>query len=436
MKKRYFILSALFLFNPIVSVFDILPDFIGYFLLMKAFTDASYVFDNADETHQAFKKMGILSLFKLLSMIILPFTDATMALVFSFTFAILEAMYGIGAFQRLFDTTSFICLRCGEERFVSKSERLKRFTTGFFITRILCSTVPDLFTLFLSDPAMAWKARFRILAFIFTVSISLIVGLIWLAKFTSFFKKSLTKEVDDKIRADFKEEMKDRQGVFFSKDFIFAIGILIASMLFAIDFSIDNLDLLFDIALAPLLVIAFAFLAKKSYIRIQRPEKLLITVACAHFIVSILNMIFTNRYFKSHLSTSALYLSEARTDFLPIRILTIIESLAFFAIVFTTLSLVMKYSVQRIKENPKFFSEYSVEGYLKEFSRVSRKKCILSIVFAGAYASTSGVYPLLLPRLEAFVVINMLVGLLFFVSFISAMSYISDEVFKRILKYS
>ena len=168
MKKRYFILSALFLFNPIVSVFDVLPDFIGYFLLMKAFTDASYVFDNADETHQAFKKMGILSLFKLLSMIILPFTDATMALVFSFTFAILEAMYGIGAFQRLFDTTSFICLRCGEERFVSKSESLKRFTTGFFITRILCSTVPDLFTLFLSDPAMAWKARFRILAFIFT----------------------------------------------------------------------------------------------------------------------------------------------------------------------------------------------------------------------------------------------------------------------------
>ena len=94
MKRRYFILAAIFLFNPVISVFDILPDFIGYLLLMKAFSNASYVYDNADETRYAFKAMAVVSIFKLVSLVILPFTDATMALVFSFSFAIIEVLFG------------------------------------------------------------------------------------------------------------------------------------------------------------------------------------------------------------------------------------------------------------------------------------------------------------------------------------------------------
>ncbi|MBR2296809.1 MAG: hypothetical protein IKA43_05330, partial [Clostridia bacterium] len=85
MKRRYFIIAVIFLFNPIVSVFDIFPDFIGYLLLMKAFSNASYVYDKADETKYAFRTMAIVSIFKIVSLIILPFTDATMALVFSFS---------------------------------------------------------------------------------------------------------------------------------------------------------------------------------------------------------------------------------------------------------------------------------------------------------------------------------------------------------------
>ena len=92
MKKRYFIWAAIFLFNPVVSVFDVFPDFIGYLLLMRAFSEASYVYDNAGETKEAFRQMALITLFKFISMIIVPFTDATMALVFSFSFSVIEVV--------------------------------------------------------------------------------------------------------------------------------------------------------------------------------------------------------------------------------------------------------------------------------------------------------------------------------------------------------
>lgn len=436
MKKRYFVLSALFLFNPLVSIFDIFPDFIGYFLLMKAFSDASYVYDNASETHDALKKMGIISVIKVVCLIILPNTDATMALVFSFTFAILEVMYGIGAFQKLFDTTSFICLRCDEDRFVAKSEGLKKFTIGFFITRIVCATVPDLFTLFLSDPQNAWKARFRTLAFVFAVALALIVGIIWFVRFVSFFKKTLTDDVNSKIKSAFVEEMKDRQTVFFSKDFIFAIGILLISMIFAIDFSVDNVDLLFDFILAPLVLIAYKFLSKKGHIGKGKWEKLLVISSVLHFVVSVANVVFNARFFKIHISTSTLRAESARADYLPVRILTAVESIAFVVIAILILHLIRKYATERIKENPRFFSEYSIDGFLNDFSKITLNKVKLSSVLAIVYAVSSIAYTIVVPYRESYVVFNTFVAILFYISFIHTLSYISDEIFKKILKYS
>ena len=436
MKKRYFVLAAFFLFNPLVSILDIFPDFVGYLLLMKAFSDASYVYDNAYETQDAMKKMGIISIFKIVCLIILPNTDATMALVFSFTFAILEIMYGIGAFQKLFDTTSFICMRCDEERFVAKSEKLKKFTIFFFITRVVCATVPDLFTLFLSDPSNAWKVRFRTLAFIVMAGIAFVVGIIWFARFVSFYKKALTDDVNRKINGAFVEEMKDRQTVFFSKDFIFAIKILICAMIFAIDFSVDNVDLLFDFLLAPLVLIFIRFLSKKEHIKIGGLERVVILSSIVHFLISVANVVLYARFFNIHFSTSALRGASAKNDFLPIRILTAFESVIFVLIVVSLLYLLKKNSLQRIKENPRFFSEYNVDGFLNSFSKNVKSKCKLVSVLAGFYAISSFVYTIVVPYRESYVVFNMLVGISFYVAFIHTVSYISDEIFKKILKYS
>ena len=112
MKKKYFVLAALFLFNPIVSIFDILPDFIGYYFLLKAFTPVSYIFDNASDLHSSLKRMMIVGVAKFFSVILLFLTDATMALVLSFTmFATTIQVFGYPALQTAAEVIGICGLR-------------------------------------------------------------------------------------------------------------------------------------------------------------------------------------------------------------------------------------------------------------------------------------------------------------------------------------
>ena len=436
MKKRYFIWAAIFLFNPVVSVFDLLPDFIGYFLIMRAFSEASYVYDNAVETKDAFKQMALISVFKFISMIIVPFTDATMALVFSFSFSVIEVIFGIGAYQRLFDSVSFICMRCGEDRYVSKSEKLKKFTVFFFLARTLCSTVPDFCALFLSNPQKEWMYTFRSTFFVIFTAFATIIGLVWLVRTIHFFKSTLTDAVKEKINLDFTEEMKDRQSVFFSKDFMFSIGIMSIAMLFNIDFYIDGIEFLPDILLAPLFATGLFFLIKRGYITIQKHEKLLISALCVHFVSSILNTIFTMTFDKNYYIDTVFRNPEAELAYTPVIIATVFEALSFAAIAILGLYLINKYAVQRIYENPRFFSEYSVEGYVKEYTEITKKRFIFAMILALISAHLSIMYVFLRASNEEFVVVNILWAIIFFMTYNYSMSYAKDEVFRRIYKYS
>ena len=436
MKKRHFILASIFLFNPIISVFDIFPDVIGYFLIMKAFSKASYVYDNADETRQLFKTMSLISIFKLICLIILPFTDATMALVFSFTFAIIEFIFGISAFRHMFDTVSYIYLRLGEDASIPRCEKLKRFTILFFIIRIACSTIPDLFALFLSDPQKSWMFRFRMLFFFLLTIVALVFGIVWLCRMISFFKVTLTDNVKEKIEADFTETMKDRQSVFFSKDFILAISTISISMLFTIDLYIDKFDYLSDLFIAPMLLITFVFLIKKGHISLAKQERLLIALICTHFVSSILNIVFTTRYDDEYLKSSALRSEGALKMYIPVVIFSVLTAILMTFIIVIIMRQLNKYTLKRIYENPRFFSEYSVEGFVKEFSAEINKKMRLSLVLTVLSGVSSVLYPFVIPYKEEYVVFDNFIAIIFCVSFMYMLSYINDTIYRKILKYS
>ena len=67
---KYLILASIFWFNPLISNVDILPDFIGYLLLIKAFSKASYLSDYADDVCVSAKKMCLVTGVKVLSIFI------------------------------------------------------------------------------------------------------------------------------------------------------------------------------------------------------------------------------------------------------------------------------------------------------------------------------------------------------------------------------
>ena len=436
MKRRYFIVAAIFLFNPVISIIDILPDAIGYLLIFKALSEASYVYDNAYEAQMAFKRMSFVSIAKLLCLFILSSTDATMALVLSFTFSILEVIYGINAFLRLFEFLSHIALRCSEPSHSEKSDELKRFTIVFFMIRIVCSTLPDFFALFLTNPAKAWMYRFRTLMFFIFTVFALVVGIVWLVKAIKFFKGMLTASLSEKIKEDFKEQMKNRQSVFFSKDFIFSIGLISLSMIFSIDFYVDKIEILSDIILAPVIAIALIFLIKKGHVAFGKAERLIFSVLGTHFVASILNTVFYTRYNGEYLIESVIKNEKAQAMYLPVIIFTIIENIALIASVSLIFIFMKKQAIVKINENTKFFSEYSVEGYTKDFSAKINKKMIVSVVFLCIACVSSVVYVFVCPYNDSYVAVNTVLAVISLFPYVGTFSYINEEIYKKILKYS
>lgn len=128
MKFGYLIAGLLFLCNPTINILDILPDFIGYLLILKGLYELSDLDRRIAGARLKFRHLAWLSVFKFilsvftcgllddmlydlgLSLFVQLF-DSTMVLVFVFVFGIFELMYLIPAFIGLFEGISFLEIR-------------------------------------------------------------------------------------------------------------------------------------------------------------------------------------------------------------------------------------------------------------------------------------------------------------------------------------
>ena len=107
MKKWYFILASIILFNPLVSIFDIFPDFIAYILLLFAFRKMAYIDAKAEDTCRYLKILTIITVIKPISFFLVPTSDSAMFLVYSFVFAILEIALGFFFLRQLYHIHTF-----------------------------------------------------------------------------------------------------------------------------------------------------------------------------------------------------------------------------------------------------------------------------------------------------------------------------------------
>ena len=100
--------SFLFLFNPVVSVVDILPDFIGYLLLCTGITQLADMNYHLEEALRYFRRMILVSLLQLFSIFFaFGFTTGrerpTVLLLFAFTFAAIEIIFLSHAYNQFFE---------------------------------------------------------------------------------------------------------------------------------------------------------------------------------------------------------------------------------------------------------------------------------------------------------------------------------------------
>jgi hypothetical protein len=185
----YILAGIIFLFEPFINIVDILPDFIGYLLILRGISKM------ADIEHKMFlaktKLTHALAVacgrFAVMLLGLVSDFDNTLILLFAFSFAVLEFFFVLPAFNALFDGLEYLQLRYSPSGISVKTENVAKLTPIFISVRSICAVLPELTALkteygyVTSEGITDWTGTMRTMLIAICAGAALVFGLVWLA---------------------------------------------------------------------------------------------------------------------------------------------------------------------------------------------------------------------------------------------------------------
>ena len=194
----YILFSIIFLFNPNISVIDVLPDFIAYFVLARVFLYASDCAPHFEEARIAFRRLGWLNFFKFFGLLIMIFvkrensSENDIIPLVTLVFAFCEALLTFVAIKNIFDALFYLGNRSEATSTISpfyifgkeiRPETVRTLSYAFTVLKCVTYFAPTPFLLtFLNITAegRGLLAKWFIGVLVSTQIICVIVGIIWL----------------------------------------------------------------------------------------------------------------------------------------------------------------------------------------------------------------------------------------------------------------
>ena len=437
---KYLIIASVFWFNPLISNIDILPDIVGYLLVLKAFSKASYVHDCASDLCAAAKKMCIITGVKIFTIVMVSSLDITMSLLLSFSFAVIEAIFGIPFFVKLFTVITYL-VPVENQEIHKKEQKVRIFTIASFISRLVLAMLPDLTALsldgaFSNDVELSY-AYFRPVFILFSVVISLIVGVTWLVIIVEFFKKALSKDIVIKCNDAFKARTDTNKSLLPAKNGMRAVILTAIGSLFIFDFTwgYTSVDIFQDFTFTFIAICALLFLTFKNAYKIDKLFFGLLGAFALHIGADVFEMTANIRYYEDFNVQSMLKTAKAERMYASVSLSALISVLALVGTTFLILLIMRKNARQNIIFHSKLFSEIDIDYYLKEYGRRTKKNIIAVLVISLLYALVYTLSVALKPYAEWMTLLNVVFEIAYIISFISAALYIYDEVYKRIATF-
>ena len=281
-----FAVAFLFLFNPTLAIIDPLPDFIGYIIISIALSKISMISESLYDAKRAFERLVIIDVGKLAAVLWVFGIDAgggernTSLLLWSFVFGVLEVLFAIPAYVRLFDGfTSLgnfypnIAIHGKmESRRVSYTDSVKGFSVFFVIFKAILTCLPEMTVLTTSsyDDSSRFVDMYRYIGVIrgFCIISILFVGIAWLASVIKYFVRiSKDKVFVDAVNAEYSHKELTKTGAFVIKDIKIATFFMVLASVFSIDFDLDGINVLPDILVVVLLGLSLFYFSKTAKIK-------------------------------------------------------------------------------------------------------------------------------------------------------------------------
>ena len=361
-----YLLALIFLVNPSVNIIDILPDFVAYLILSRAF---SYAADRApyfEETRKSFHTLALISFLKIPSYLIMNYaqssnvSDHDISALFALVFAVTETVFIISAINNLFSALFYLGERSNAQALIDpfpinkkgtrimSTDTLRKYTYIVLIYRNVTYFVPEILLLTRGVDGSSYNSTFNF-AILYPYSVVIlftstaILGIILAKRFYCYIKAikregKFREAIDSLLDEEAKKRVAKNER---TRRMLTTLTLLAASSILTLEVRFDNFG---SVNLLPHflygIIITIAIYKLTHFTKKCIPALVLgILYSSVAFAGFVMEIIFLDTYGYSSLVSSG----AAKDAYIPLIISAAVEFVFLVAVIIFSSRVLSKY---------------------------------------------------------------------------------------------
>ncbi len=282
------LVGACFLFDPYLTVIDLLPDCIGYLLVYIGIRRIADLDDRLGEAALSIRHLALLGVARLVSIFLVfglvsPSEKPVFILLVLFVLAVLNCMIAVPMWKNIGEGLIYLGSRLDgqavferpnvtdEKKHRNITERLVRFSTVFFVAREALAVLPEFSVLTSTaggvDPDVYMSTRYDYIGLMrgMGIAASLVLGICWLVMLIRFARR-LRRDVPffDRLREKYAAEVLSRPDLLAMRAVKRAFVWLCVGVALTADFYVDGVNVIPDLLSAVAFLLAALTLRRYS----------------------------------------------------------------------------------------------------------------------------------------------------------------------------
>lgn len=240
-----------FFANPMISLFDVLPDFIGCLIIMYAISKFTAISGDLESAYAYFRYMAFASVARLVVFFINPQFDDVMLLSLTLIFGVIEFICAFLAFPALYDGLTQLSIRYGTG--VKDAPEFRTVCLAFFGARGFGAILPHITSVLtggddelITNEAMA-TASYTALLTLVNIVLTVIVAVFFIITAVTFISRlRADKEMKTAITDELKKRNEKEPEFFIRRQLVSGLTLIGISFLCLVDVIGDGVNYLPD----------------------------------------------------------------------------------------------------------------------------------------------------------------------------------------------
>ncbi len=380
------IVALLFFINPSVAVFDLLPDFFAWLIILKLLERVRYLSIKMNIAAEYVLKMAWVGFGRIAAFFLIPYVDGTMELTLTFVFCVMELVWGILAIKAMFGGITELSELYGGAAayrpvYKLKSEGIRtaqNITLWFWSLKSALNLLPEFFELTgQSSDILSEGVRplitFKPLAYYFTLSITLALGIVLVILVIPFFKRIYADTpMLERISAAYKEKLVDT-GIHNARRLIGSLMLITVAGLFVFGLMLDSMNVMPRLLFPVLILFSMKGIKPSGYKTVG-----ITAVSLVAFVLSAISYICRWVFVIRHGYYSISQSFEAYDMFVMTGAVVIAEMISFAVLYVLTVRLIV--NIAKDNNVPNTNGDYRVGAYEARELKIVRVKSITAMI--------------------------------------------------------